>query len=129
MKVLSLFDGISCAKLALEKSNIKIDEYYASEVDNYSISVSKKNHPKIIHLGDVRKINTKSLPTIDLLIGGSPCQDLSNAQKGQGLEGDKSRLFYEYIRIFKELKPKYFLLENVQNKWGDLMNEIIGTEF
>lgn len=129
MKVLSLFDGISCAKLALNKSNIKISKYYASEIDNYSISVSKKNHPDIIHLGDVRNINTSSLPTIDLLIGGSPCQDLSNAQKGQGLQGDKSRLFYEYIRIFKELKPKYFLLENVQNKWGNLMNEIIGTEF
>lgn len=129
MKVLSLFDGISCAKLALNKANIKVSEYYASEIDNYSISVSKKNHPDIIHLGDVRNVNTASLPTIDLLIGGSPCQDLSNAKNGLGLEGEKSRLFYEYIRIFKELKPKYFLLENVQNKWGNLMNEIIGTEF
>lgn len=128
MRVLSLFDGISCAKLALNKLNIEISEYYASEIDKYSITVSKKHHPEIIHLGDVRNIDTNFLPKIDLLIGGSPCQDLSNAQKGEGLKGEKSRLFYEYIRIFKSIKPKYFLLENVQNKWGNLMSDIIGTE-
>ncbi|MFK2822518.1 DNA cytosine methyltransferase [Arcobacter sp. YIC-80] len=128
MNILSLFDGISCAHLALEKLNIPISNYYASEIDKYAIKVSKENNPNIIHLGDVRNIDPKNLPKIDLLIGGSPCQDLSNAQKGEGLKGEKSRLFYEYIRIFKEINPKYFLLENVQNKWGSLMSEIIGVE-
>lgn len=129
MNILSLFDGISCAHIALEKLNIPITNYYASEIDKYAIEVSKKNNPKIIHLGDVRNIKPEELPKIDLLIGGSPCQDLSNAQKGKGLKGDKSRLFYEYIRIFKAIKPKYFLLENVQNKWGDLMSEIVGVNY
>jgi DNA-cytosine methyltransferase len=129
MNVLSLFDGISGARIALEKLNIPITTYYASEIDKYAIKVSKENYPDIIHLGDIKKINASNLPKIDLLIGGSPCQDLSNAQKGLGLEGEKSRLFYEYIRLYKELKPKYFLLENVKNKWGDLMNEIIGVDF
>ncbi|MDK2080110.1 DNA cytosine methyltransferase [Aliarcobacter butzleri] len=128
MNVLSLFDGISCAYLALKKLDIPISNYYASEIDKYAIKVSKENNPDIIHLGDVRNIKPENLPKIDLLIGGSPCQDLSNAQKGEGLKGEKSRLFYEYIRIFKEVKPKYFLLENVQNKWGDLMSEIIGVK-
>ncbi|RXJ93760.1 hypothetical protein CRV00_09875 [Malaciobacter molluscorum] len=128
MNILSLFDGISCAHIALDKLNIPISNYYASEIDKYAIKVSKENNPNIIHLGDVRNIEPKKLPKIDLLIGGSPCQDLSNAQKGEGLKGEKSRLFYEYIRIFKEIKPKYFLLENVQNKWGNLMSEIIGVE-
>ncbi|MEA2099385.1 MAG: DNA (cytosine-5-)-methyltransferase [Campylobacterota bacterium] len=129
MNVLSLFDGISCAKIALDKLNIPITNYYASEIDKYAISVSQKNHPTIIHLGDIQNIKACDLPKIDLLIGGSPCQDLSNAQNGLGLKGTKSRLFYEYIRLYKELKPKYFLLENVKNKWGDLMSEIIGVNF
>lgn len=129
MNVLSLFDGISCARIALEKLNIPITNYYASEIDKYAIEVSKRNYPDIIHLGDVKDINASTLPKIDLLIGGSPCQDLSNAQKGLGLKGEKSRLFYEYIRLLKELKPKYFLLENVKNKWGDLMSEIIGVDY
>ena len=128
MNILSLFDGISCAYIALEKLNIPITNYYASEVDKFSIAVSKMNNPKIIHIGDVRDVDTSELPKIDLLIGGSPCQDLSNAQKGEGLKGEKSRLFYEYIRILEEVKPKYFLLENVKNKWADLMSEIVGKE-
>jgi len=129
MNVLSLFDGISCARIALEKLNIPITNYYASEIDKYAIKVSKENYPDIIHLGDIKDIKASDLPKIDLLIGGSPCQDLSNAQKGLGLKGEKSRLFYEYIRLYKELNPKYFLLENVKNKWGDLMSEIIGVDF
>jgi site-specific DNA-cytosine methylase len=129
MNILSLFDGISGARIALEKLNITITNYYASEIDKYAIQVSKKNYPDIIHIGDIKDIKATDLPKIDLIIGGSPCQDLSNAQKGLGLKGEKSRLFYEYIRLFKELKPKYFLLENVKNKWGDLMSEIIGDKF
>lgn len=129
MNVLSLFDGVSCAKIALDKLNIPITNYYASEIDKYAISVSKLNNPTIIHIGDIQNIKANDLPKIDLLIGGSPCQDLSNAKKGLGLKGTKSRLFYEYIRLYKELKPKYFLLENVKNKWGDVMSEIIGKNF
>jgi len=129
MNVLSLFDGISCARIALDQLNIKVDKYYSSEIDKYAISVSQRHYPDIIQLGDIKKIDPKTLPKIDLLIGGSPCQDLSGAQNGKGLKGEKSRLFYEYVRIYKELKPKYFLLENVKNKWGDLMSEIIGTNF
>lgn len=129
MNVLSLFDGISCARIALDILNIPIMNYFASEIDKFAIAVSKKNYPDIIHLGDVESIDVSKLPKIDLLIGGSPCQDLSNAQKGKGLKGDKSRLFYEYVRIYKELKPKYFLLENVKNKWGALMSEILGVDF
>jgi len=129
LNILSLFDGISGARIALEKLDIPITNYFASEIDKYAIKVSKENYPDIIHLGDIRDIKASDLPKIDLLIGGSPCQDLSNAQKGLGLKGEKSRLFYEYIRLLKEVKPKYFLLENVKNKWGDLMSEIIGVDF
>ncbi len=129
MNVLSLFDGISCAKIALEKLNFPIKHYYSSEIDKYAIRVSKINYPDIIQLGDIRDINLSNLPKIDLLIGGSPCQDLSNAQKGLGLMGIKSSLFYEYVRIFKELNPKYFLLENVKNKWGSTMSEILDIDF
>ncbi|CAA6806442.1 MAG: DNA-cytosine methyltransferase (EC [uncultured Sulfurovum sp.] len=129
MNVLSLFDGISCARIALEKLNIPITNYYASEIDKYAIKVSQENYPDIIHLGDIRDIKASNLPKIDLLIGGSPCQDLSNAQNGLGLDGKKSGLFYEYIRLYEELDPSYFLLENVKNKWGDLMSDIVGVDF
>jgi len=129
MNILSLFDGISGARIALEKLNIPITNYYASEIDKFAIQVSKENYPDIIHLGDIKDIKASDLPKIDLLIGGSPCQDLSNAQKGLGLKGEKSRLFYEYIRLYKELNPTYFLLENVKNKWGNFMSDIIGVDF
>lgn len=129
MNVLSLFDGISCARIALDKLGISVDNYFASEIDESAIKISRNNYPDIIHIGDIRNINSENLPQIDLLIGGSPCQDLSNAQNGLGLEGSKSGLFYEYIRLLKELKPKYFLLENVKNKWGDIMSEIVGVPF
>jgi DNA (cytosine-5)-methyltransferase 3A len=129
MNVLSLFDGISCARIALDKLGISVDNYFASEIDESAIKISRNNYPEIIHLGDIRNINSSNLPQIDLLIGGSPCQDLSNAQNGLGLEGSKSGLFYEYIRLLKELKPKYFLLENVKNKWGEKMSEIVGVPF
>jgi len=115
MNVLSLFDGMSCGQIALNKAEIKIDNYYASEIDKYAIKVTMKNFPNTIQLGDVCKLETTSLPKIDLLIGGSPCQSFSNAGKGKGFDG-KSGLFWEYVRILKETKPKYFLLENVVMK-------------
>jgi len=113
MKVLSLFDGISCARVALDRANIPVETYFASEIDKYAISISQKNYPDIIQIGDVKDISSVGAK-IDLIIGGSPCQDLSIAkQNRKGLEGEKSSLFYEYVRILNEIKPKYFILENV----------------
>jgi DNA-cytosine methyltransferase len=113
LKVLSLFDGMSCARQALK--NLDIDcEYYASEIDKYAIAVSKYQHPDIIHVGDVKNVKGEDYIDLDFLIGGSPCQDLSIAKRDkQGLEGSKSSLFYEYLRVLKETKPKVFILENV----------------
>jgi site-specific DNA-cytosine methylase len=114
MNVLSLFDGISCSFVALKRSNISVANYYASEIDKYAIQVSKANHPEIIQLGNVTTV--KPIPNLDLLIGGSPCQDLSIAKKGRkGLEGERSGLFWEYVRILEESKPKWFILENVNS--------------
>ena len=113
MKVLSLFDGISCGLVALKRNQISA-EYYASEIDKYAIQVSQKNHPEIVHLGSV--VDLAPISDLDLLIGGSPCQDLSIAKKNRkGLEGERSGLFWEYVRIWKESKPKYFILENVNS--------------
>jgi len=130
MKILSLFDGISCARIAAERAGIKVDEYYASEIDKYAIQISKKNYPNTIRLGDVKSV---LLPIkIDLLIGGSPCQDLSIAKRNrQGLKGNKSSLFYEYLRVLKDTKPKYFILENVasmKKEDRDVISKEIGVE-
>jgi len=114
--VLSLFDGISCGQVALNKAGIKYNEYYASEIDKYAIQIAQKNYPNTKQLGDVCKLNTSSLPKIDFLIGGSPCQNLSNVNvysDAKGLDGGKSKLFWEFVRVFNEVKPRYFLLENV----------------
>lgn len=129
INVLSLFDGISCARIALENLGIPVKNYYSSEIDKHTMAASERNYPDIIQLGDIKNIDIAKLPRIDLLIGGSPCQDLSNAQKGAGLEGEKSRLFYEYLNIYRKVKPKYFLLENVKNKWGEFMSQQIGVNF
>lgn len=127
MNILSLFDGISCSRIALEKIGVKIDNYFSSEIDKSCIAVSKKHFPDNIFLGDVTKINLKNLPRIDLLIGGSPCQDLSLAFKGKGLEGSRSSLFFDYVKIKNILNPKFFLLENVKNKYRHLMDHEIGV--
>ena len=131
MNVLSLFDGISCGQLALNRAAIKIDNYYASEIKKYAIKVTQKHFPNTIQIGDVTKVKYKDgilytengefkVGKIDLLIGGSPCQNFSMARacmyEIDGLKGDKSKLFYEYLRILKEVKPNYFLLENVKMK-------------
>lgn len=116
MKVLSLFDGISCARVALERAGIPVEKYFASEIDKYAIQISQKNYPDIEHIGDVKTItpNPHLDYAIDLLVGGSPCQDLSIAKKNrQGLKGERSGLFWEYVRILREVKPKWFILENV----------------
>lgn len=116
MIVLSLFDGISCGRIALERVGIKIDKYYASEIDKYAIQITQKNYPDTIQLGDVNYYENWDVNwnNIDLLIGGSPCQDLSIAKKERkGLKGERSSLFWKYVEILQKAKPKYFLLENV----------------
>lgn len=131
MNVLSLFDGISCGRIALERAGIKVDKYFASEIKDIAIKVTQSNYPDTIQLGDVTKLDASTLPKIDLLIGGSPCQDFSLANRTvAGLEGEKSSLFYQYYRLLTELKPKYFLLENVRMKKADQakLSEILGVE-
>lgn len=110
--VLSLFDGISCGQVALQRAGIEYDNYFASEIEEFPIKVTQHHFPKTIQLGDVTKIKGSDLPKIDLLIGGSPCQSFSKNGNGLGFDG-KSGLFYEFVRILNEVKPKYFLLENV----------------
>ena len=114
MNVLSLFDGMSCGQIALSKLGLKYDNYFASEIDKYAIQITQKNFPYTQQLGCVTTINTKELPPINLLMGGSPCQDLSRAKSdGEGLKGNRSGLFWEYVRVLNETQPDYFLLENV----------------
>jgi len=127
IKVLSLFDGISCAQVALRSLGYN-PEYYASETDKYALEVTEKNYPKTIQLGDVKKVKldmvNNKIP-VDLLIGGSPCQDLSIAKNNrEGLKGKRSGLFWDYVRILKEVKPKYFVLENVASMSKSAKEEI-----
>ena len=136
--VLSLFDGMSCGRLALERAWIPVRRYFASEIDKYAIQISKKNYPSIIHIGDVKWVEIFYTLTcgvdhwyriksewsyyrlwswwLDLLIGGSPCQWFSSAGKGLNFEDPRSKLFFEFVRILNEAKPRYFLLENVKMK-------------
>jgi DNA (cytosine-5)-methyltransferase 3A len=113
MNVLSLFDGISCGQIALNRANIPYDNYYASEIKPHAIKCTLDNYPNTIQLGDILNLKGSDLPKIDLLIGGSPCKGISRLNKNQeGLEHSESRLFWEYIRLLDEVKPKYYLLEN-----------------
>lgn len=114
INVLSLFDGMSCGQIALQRAGIKVNQYFASEIKSCAIKVTMENFPNTVQLGDVTKICSKDLPKIDLLIGGSPCQDFSSANKIKaGLNGEKSKLFFEYVRLLNETSPTNFLLENV----------------
>ncbi len=136
MNVLSLFDGMSCGQIALKNLDVKVDNYYASEIDNYAIQIAKKNFPNTIHLGDVIQIpssvfgangfNTK----IDLVMGGSPCQGFSRAGKNLNFDDPRSKLFFEFVRLVEELKPKYFLLENVKmtKEHRDTISKFLGVE-
>lgn len=125
MKILSLFDWMSCWYEALSRSWIPIDAYYASEIDKYAIQVAMKNHPDIIQIWDVCKIKWEDYKDIDLLIWGSPCQWFSMAGRMLNFEDPRSKLFFEYVRVLKEVKPKYFLLENVKMKkeYQDVISE------
>lgn len=152
MNVLSLFDGMSCGQQALNRSGFKIDKYFASEIDKYAIKVTMANYPETIQLGTVVNVNGYELPKIDLLIGGSPCQSFSFAGRRNGMttkceteiltlehylelknEGfefeGQSYLFWEFMRLLNETKPKYFLLENVimGEKWEKVLSRAIGV--
>ena len=116
MDVLSMFDGMSGGQLSFQRAGLKVDKYYSCEIDKYAQAVTKANFPDTIFLGDVTKVDFSKLTDIDVVIAGSPCQDLSFAGKGKGLEGDRSSLFYKVIEAIKVCKPEYFLLENVRMK-------------
>lgn len=113
LNVLSLFDGMSCGRIALERAGVEVNNYYASEIDKHAIKVALHNYPDTVQLGDVTKWKEWDLPKIDLLIGGSPCQSISNIGDRTGLDG-KSSLFFSYLDCLNHFKPKYFLLENVK---------------
>ena len=130
MNVLSLFDGMSCGQLALQRAGIQVENYFAAEIDKYAIKVTQANFPGTVQLGDVTAIDPDSLPDIDLLIGGSPCQGFSFAGKQLNFDDPRSKLFWEYVRLLKALKPTYFLLENVKMKKEsmDVITEALGVE-
>ena len=142
MNVLSLFDGMSCGRLALERAGFPITNYFASEIDKYAITVARANFPDTVHLGDVTGVKTKNqmlvIPhedgnghqKIDLLIGGSPCQGFSFAGRQLNFDDPRSKLFFEFVRLLKALKPKYFLLENVNMKkeYQDVISDLLGCK-
>lgn len=131
MRVLSLFDGICCGHLALERAGIKIDSYDAYEIEPNAIKATQANFPNVVHHGDVTKEDfTKYKGKIDLLIGGSPCQGFSSSGKQLNFSDPRSKLFFEYVRALKEIQPKYFLLENVvmKKEWQDIISSYLGVE-
>lgn len=130
MKVLSLFDGISCGKVALERAGIQVEEYVAYEIDKSAIQISKKNYPEIVQRGDVTKADFTEFKGFDLVMGGSPCQGFSIAGKQLNFEDPRSKLFFEFKRAIDEVKPKYFLLENVKMKkeYENIISEYLGVE-
>lgn len=130
MNVLSLFDGISCGQIALGKAGIKVDKYFASEIDKHAIEVTEYNYPETIQLGDVTKVKSEDLPKIHLIIGGSPCQGFSFMGKQLNFEDPRSKLFFEYVRLLRECKPSFFLLENVKMKkeYEKIISDNLGLE-
>ena len=116
MKVLSLFDGMSCGQIALDQLGIPVETYYASEIDKYAIQVTQANYPNTVQVGDVTNLDPKDFADVDLIMGGSPCQGFSFAGKQLAFDDPRSALFFEFIRLLKAIKPRYFLLENVRMK-------------
>ena len=118
MNILSLFDGISCGRVALDRAGIPVNKYYASEIDKTAIKISQSNHSDINLIGDVHNLQSWNSPRIDLLLGGSPCQNFSRGatlsnKKRTGLKGNRSNLFWKFLEAKHKFNPKYFLLENV----------------
>jgi len=130
LNVISLFDGISCGRVALERAGIQIDKYYASEIDKYAIRIAQKNYPGTMQIGDVTQVKGSKYKGIDLLIGGSPCQGFSFAGKQLNFMDPRSRLFFEFVRILGEATPKHFLLENVKMKqeYQDIITRYLGVK-
>ncbi len=132
INVLSCFDGMSCGRIALERAGIEVDNYFSSEIDPYAIKIANKNYPQDEgnRLGNILEVKASDLPKIDLLIGGSPCQGFSFAGKQLNFEDERSKLFFEYVRLLKECKPKYFLLENVKMKkeYEQVISDLLGVE-
>ena len=116
MKVLSLFDGMSCGRIALDQLGLPVEKYYASEIDKYAMQVSAANYPDIEQVGDICNLDPKDYKDVDLILAGSPCQGFSFAGKQLAFDDPRSALFFEFIRLLKVIKPKYFLLENVRMK-------------
>lgn len=132
LTVLSLFDGISCGMVALQRAGIEIDKYIAYEIEHNAIEISRKNYPDIIRGGDVTKEDfTKYKGKVDLLIGGSPCQNLCSCGDKKGLDSAESKLFFDYVRALYETEAKWFLLENnatMTKENQDIITEIMGVE-
>jgi site-specific DNA-cytosine methylase len=130
MNILSLFDGISCGRVALERAGVKVDNYFSSEIDEYAIKMSRFNHDDVQQIGNVLNIDETALPQIDLIMGGSPCQGFSFAGKGLAFDDPRSRLFFEFVDLIDRCKPKYFLLENVRMKkeFLDIITEYLEVE-
>lgn len=129
MKVLSLFDGMSCGQIALERTGIPVKKYYASEIDKHAIKVTQHNYPHTIQLGDVQNLDGQEYD-VDLLLGGSPCQGFSFAGKQLNFDDPRSKLFFEYVRILEESEPTYFLLENVRMKqeYQNIISDMLGVQ-
>ena len=128
--MLSVFDGMSCGRIALDRLGLPINNYYASEIDKYAMQIAKKNYPDTKHIGDITKVRSRDLGHVDLLIGGSPCQGFSFAGKRLNFDDPRSKLFFEYVRMLQEIKPRYFLLENVKmrKESEDVITEMLGVE-
>lgn len=131
LNVLSLFDGISCGQIALERAGFKVDNYFASEVDTNAIKIVQENYQNTIQLGDVTNWREWELPKIDLLIGGSPCQGFSRQGTQLNFEHPQSKLFFEFVDVLKAVKPKYFLLENVfmKNEWREIISKYLSVTY
>tara|TARA_R110002126_G_scaffold206691_1_gene353827 strand:+ start:8325 stop:9437 length:1113 start_codon:yes stop_codon:yes gene_type:complete len=132
INVLSLFDGMSCGQIALERAGIKVNKYFASEIDKYGMIVSKANYPDTTQVGNVEFVTADMFLNhkIDLIIAGSPCQGFSFAGKQLNFNDDRSKLFFDFVRLVRDLKPKYFFLENVKMKkeYQDVITEYMGVE-
>lgn len=130
MNVLSAFDGISVGRLALDRAGVQYDNYFASEVDRFAISVAQNNYPDTVQLGDITQIDTEALPPITLLMGGSPCQGFSPAGEKLNFEDPRSKLFFDFVKLKEKLRPELFLLENVKmaTEWQDIISSYLGVE-
>lgn len=128
--VLSLFDGVACGKLALEKAGIEFENYYASEIDPVCIAIAEKNHPDLISLGAVENWQEWNLKDIDLIIGGSPCQGFSSQGHQLNFDDPRSKLFFTMVKIIQEFQPAYYMLENVvmRKEWEDIITDYMGVE-